>query len=330
MGRMISVAVFGAVGIAILVSLGVWQLQRLGWKEGILAEIEARIADAPVALPEAPDPEADRYLPVAVSGRIGAETLRVLVSQRGIGAGYRLISVLETGDGRRVLLDRAAAGDERGHSQRSPELRGDMVFAGAGLVGDDSVSALAYQAATRLGDTCADALYLDPGAGPGADLRRHDADGIGARWRALRARDAAQDECGRNRGAGGPVLRGGRVPRDAALRGREFHRCGIRRLHRAGLCGVRPCRAGAAEAIAGQSFPARAVPRADAGLQGFRDAADRPAVPDGAGAVGRAGDDRGGHERGYRIAAMEAFRGLENVDVFILYPHGRVSCSAAR
>lgn len=106
MGRMISVAVFGAVGIAILVSLGVWQLQRLGWKEGILAEIEARIADAPVALPEAPDAEADRYLPVAVSGRIGAEALRVLVSQRGIGAGYRLISVLETGDGRRVLLDR--------------------------------------------------------------------------------------------------------------------------------------------------------------------------------------------------------------------------------
>lgn len=106
MGRMISVAVFGAVGIAILVSLGVWQLQRLGWKEGILAEIEARIADAPVALPEAPDAEADRYLPVAVSGRIGAEALRVLVSQRGIGAGYRLISVLETEGGRRVLLDR--------------------------------------------------------------------------------------------------------------------------------------------------------------------------------------------------------------------------------
>ncbi|MDG3040653.1 SURF1 family protein [Roseicyclus marinus] len=106
MGRMISVAVFGAVGIAILVSLGVWQLQRLGWKEAILADIEARIADAPVALPDAPDPEADRYLPVEVAGRIGEEALRVLVSQRGIGAGYRLISVLETAGGRRVLLDR--------------------------------------------------------------------------------------------------------------------------------------------------------------------------------------------------------------------------------
>lgn len=106
MGRMISVAVFGAVGIAILVALGTWQMQRLAWKEGVLADIEARIAAAAVDLPERPNPEADRYLPVAVSGRIGPETVRVLVSQRGIGAGYRLISVLETDSGRRVLVDR--------------------------------------------------------------------------------------------------------------------------------------------------------------------------------------------------------------------------------
>ena len=33
----------GIGGVAILVSLGMWQVQRLAWKEGILAEIEARI-----------------------------------------------------------------------------------------------------------------------------------------------------------------------------------------------------------------------------------------------------------------------------------------------
>lgn len=106
MGRMISVALFGALGVAILVSLGVWQMQRLAWKEGVLAEIAARIAAAPVDLPQAPDPEADRYLPVTVTGRIGADAVRVLVSQRGVGAGYRLVSVLETETGRRVMLDR--------------------------------------------------------------------------------------------------------------------------------------------------------------------------------------------------------------------------------
>jgi surfeit locus 1 family protein len=106
MGRLISVAVFGAVGIAILVSLGVWQMQRLAWKEGVLADIEARIAAAPVSLPDQPDAVADRYLPVGVTGVFEGEVVRVLVSQRGIGAGYRIISALETDTGRRVLVDR--------------------------------------------------------------------------------------------------------------------------------------------------------------------------------------------------------------------------------
>jgi surfeit locus 1 family protein len=97
--------IFGIFGVAILVWLGKWQVDRLAWKEGILADIEARIAADPVSLPEDADPGADRYLPVEVSGRIGQDALRVLVSQKRVGAGYRLISAFDTGT-RRVLLDR--------------------------------------------------------------------------------------------------------------------------------------------------------------------------------------------------------------------------------
>ena len=98
--------VFGIIGVAVLVSLGKWQVDRLAWKEGVLADIEARISADPVPLPAAPDPDADRYLPVDGDGRIGrAQSLRVLVSQKRVGAGYRLISALDTG-ARRVLLDR--------------------------------------------------------------------------------------------------------------------------------------------------------------------------------------------------------------------------------
>jgi surfeit locus 1 family protein len=103
--RMIWPLAFGIGGVAILVSLGVWQVQRLAWKEGILAEIEARIAAAPVALPEAPDPEVDRYLPVAVEGTFAGDNVRVLVSQRGQGAQYRVISAFETENGR-IMVDR--------------------------------------------------------------------------------------------------------------------------------------------------------------------------------------------------------------------------------
>jgi len=105
MRRIIVPLIFGIAGVAVLVSLGKWQVERLAWKEGILADIEARIAAEPVALPDEADPEDDRYLPVRATGEIGTRTLRVLVSTKQAGAGYRLISALDTG-GRRVLLDR--------------------------------------------------------------------------------------------------------------------------------------------------------------------------------------------------------------------------------
>ncbi|QBY02859.1 SURF1 family protein [Rhodophyticola sp. CCM32] len=97
--------VFGIGGAAILVALGVWQVQRLAWKEAVLADIDARIMAAPMAIPDQPDSQADRYLPVEAEGVIGDTFIRVLVSQRRIGAGYRVISPFETG-GRVVLLDR--------------------------------------------------------------------------------------------------------------------------------------------------------------------------------------------------------------------------------
>ena len=97
--------IFGIAGVAVLLGLGKWQVERLAWKERVLADIEAHIRADPVDLPAEPDPQADRYLPVKVTGRIGDEALRVLVSQKQVGAGYRVISALDSG-GRRVLLDR--------------------------------------------------------------------------------------------------------------------------------------------------------------------------------------------------------------------------------
>lgn len=106
MKRLIGALVLGVAGVAILMSLGIWQMQRLAWKEGILAEIAARILAAPVALPLSPDPADHPYLPVALEGQFDPHFVRVLVSQKGMGAGYRIVSVLQTPEGRRVLVDR--------------------------------------------------------------------------------------------------------------------------------------------------------------------------------------------------------------------------------
>ncbi|EEX08153.1 surf1 family protein [Ruegeria lacuscaerulensis ITI-1157] len=105
MRRILFLLIFGLAGLAVLVSLGTWQVQRLAWKEGILADIEARIAADPVPLPEAVDPEADRYLPVEVSGEMLPGEIHVLVSVKQVGPGYRIIAPFRTGD-RTILVDR--------------------------------------------------------------------------------------------------------------------------------------------------------------------------------------------------------------------------------
>lgn len=104
MGRLAFFIIFGLGGAAILISLGVWQVQRLSWKEGLLAEIELRIAADPVPLPAMPDPARDAYLPVEATGSLGAGYIRVLVSQKGAGAGYRIIRPMLRDDGN-ILVD---------------------------------------------------------------------------------------------------------------------------------------------------------------------------------------------------------------------------------
>ncbi len=103
--RLVIPIVFGVIGTAILLGLGLWQVQRLAWKEAILADISARIVAEPVAIPVNPDPETDRYLPVRVAGQLTGQEIIVLASVKQIGAVHRLMSVLET-QGRRVLVDR--------------------------------------------------------------------------------------------------------------------------------------------------------------------------------------------------------------------------------
>ncbi len=108
MRRFLFLLIVGVTGVAILAALGTWQLRRLGWKQQLLADITARINEAPVALPEHPDAATDRYLPVTVSGTIEPGEVHVLTSMAEVGPVYRIIAPLTTGNGRRILLDRGA------------------------------------------------------------------------------------------------------------------------------------------------------------------------------------------------------------------------------
>ncbi|APE44183.1 cytochrome oxidase biogenesis protein Surf1, facilitates heme A insertion [Sulfitobacter alexandrii] len=128
MSRALFVILIGLGGAAILIGLGIWQVQRLAWKEGVLADINARIEAPAQALPDRPDPETDAYLPVEVTGTLEGATLRVLVSQKDEGAGYRLISAMDTG-ARRILVDRGfipTAADMPGLPQGAVTVTGNL------------------------------------------------------------------------------------------------------------------------------------------------------------------------------------------------------------
>lgn len=106
MTRYIFPLILGLGGVAILLWLGFWQLDRLAWKEAMLAGIGAQITAAPDDLPpEGTDTRALKYQPVRLVGATTGQELLVLSGKKGIGAGYQVISAFETGEGRRVLVD---------------------------------------------------------------------------------------------------------------------------------------------------------------------------------------------------------------------------------
>ena len=104
------VALVGGFAFVTLVALGTWQVQRLSWKEGLLATIEARTHAEPVPLGEIEvlyrttgDVE---YMPVTATGafRHGGER-HFLATWKG-RSGFFVYTPLELADGRFVFVNR--------------------------------------------------------------------------------------------------------------------------------------------------------------------------------------------------------------------------------
>jgi len=102
--------------LAVLIGLGVWQLKRLEWKQGLIAQIEARTKGPPITLEDAValagegrDPS---YYRVRVDGRFhhAKELYLYAVSEGRVG--WHVITPLETEDGDVVLVDRGFVPDE--------------------------------------------------------------------------------------------------------------------------------------------------------------------------------------------------------------------------
>jgi surfeit locus 1 family protein len=113
---LLGLSLFALAGIAVLIGLGMWQLKRLEWKEGLIAQIEARSKGVPITLKEAialarqgHDPS---YYRVRVEGRFyhGEERHLYALSSKG-ELGWHVITPFETADGDLVLVDRGFVPD---------------------------------------------------------------------------------------------------------------------------------------------------------------------------------------------------------------------------
>jgi surfeit locus 1 family protein len=126
------------IALAILISLGTWQVERLHWKEGLLADIAARRNAAPVQLADIEQMLSSgtdiEYRPVTVTGRyVNNKERHFLATWRG-QAGFYVYTPLELADGRTLFVNRGFVP----YDNKEPEMRMQ-----GQLTGEQSVTGLA-------------------------------------------------------------------------------------------------------------------------------------------------------------------------------------------
>ena len=110
----------GIVGVAILMSLGFWQLRRMEEKRVYLDQIEARISNAPIPLPAVPEEGRDKFQAVTAEGRFTGVYLEVLAGQKGASPGVMVIEAFDLGGGRRIMVQRGFVEEEARGVPRPP------------------------------------------------------------------------------------------------------------------------------------------------------------------------------------------------------------------
>ncbi|MBY5636542.1 SURF1 family protein [Rhizobium leguminosarum] len=127
------------IALAILISLGTWQVERLHWKEGLIADIAARQAASPVPLADIEAMAAAggdiEYRKVTATGRyINNKERHFFATWRG-QTGFYVYTPLELADGRILFVNRGFVP----YDNKEPEMRMGQ------LTGEQTVTGLARE-----------------------------------------------------------------------------------------------------------------------------------------------------------------------------------------
>lgn len=112
-----------AVALAILLALGTWQVERLQWKEALIAELDSRIHSAPVSLADmealAARGEDVDYRPMQVTGRFDNSRERHFLATYDGESGFYIYTPLTLEDGRSLFVNRGFVP----YANKEPEMR---------------------------------------------------------------------------------------------------------------------------------------------------------------------------------------------------------------
>lgn len=120
------------IGTAILVTLGVWQVQRLHWKEALLAQLAANAAAAPIDLATAAARAAEgqdmEFVRVAFTGAYRHDGWKKMIATFQGGQGWTIVTPAASSDGWAVMVDRGRIPGNRVDAFGKPE--GEMPIDG--------------------------------------------------------------------------------------------------------------------------------------------------------------------------------------------------------
>ena len=107
----------GVAGLAVLIGLGTWQLQRKQWKDALIAKIAARVTAEPMPLAQARQIWSGggdiEYLHVVASGRFHHDKERYLYAPAKSGLGWHVYTPLEISPSRIVWVNRGFVPDAK-------------------------------------------------------------------------------------------------------------------------------------------------------------------------------------------------------------------------
>jgi surfeit locus 1 family protein len=109
-------------GVAVLLGLGTWQIQRLHWKEALIATRQSQMSAPAIELPATPDPADLEYRRVTLTGRFLHDRELFLGGRTHGGVvGFGVVTPLALSEGREILVHRGWVPPARKDKSRRPE-----------------------------------------------------------------------------------------------------------------------------------------------------------------------------------------------------------------